>query len=238
MRRSKTQHVYDERARAPFDGSTYRSSVLDDLALLEGLAFDARIVDVGCGRGFHIAELAQRGFHDVYGLDVSAASLLKSVTNLGPVLGDKVHLVHADVRDWNVSGYFDAAISFLACLGTENLERDQKYVASLRRLLRAGGKVWLSTFDRDRAAELVQNTSASYSADDLDPVTTNVSFDTQTHVLRIDQTCKSYGSPVVETFQLYSASELRKLFCDAGFSSVQASAHPKARAILLVEATA
>lgn len=95
----------------------------------------ARVIDVGCGDGRHVAEAARRGCFAV-GVDYDAAELAAARARLGAspadlVVGDATHLPFRDAA-------FDAVI----CTETlEHLPDDKSAIGEIARLLRPGGRL-------------------------------------------------------------------------------------------------
>jgi len=106
---------------------------IDPRLLPQGSA--ARVIDVGCGDGRHIAEAARRGCFAV-GLDYDAVELKKSRARIGRhrvdlVVGDATRLPFRD-------GAFDAVI----CTETlEHLPDDVGAIREIARLLKDGGEL-------------------------------------------------------------------------------------------------
>lgn len=106
----------------------FRQTFLDDF--LDGLAPDARVIDVGAGTGQAAAHAKSRGF-DVMALDLSPGNVAECRSRgLDAVVGD--------FTDPPAIGPFDAAFSFNALLHVPKTELASA-VAAIGRLLRPGG---------------------------------------------------------------------------------------------------
>jgi 2-polyprenyl-3-methyl-5-hydroxy-6-metoxy-1,4-benzoquinol methylase len=68
----------------------------------------AKIFDLGCGSGHLLAALAKDGY-DVYGIDVSEASIAQAKQDLKP-FGKSEHVQHGDVLDYNAPTKFDIIV--------------------------------------------------------------------------------------------------------------------------------
>lgn len=113
------------------------------------LAPSSRVLDVGCGGGFVSNALAARG-HDVHGLDVTGDSLAVAARHdragrVAYARGDALRLPYR-------GGAFDAvcAMDFL-----EHVDQPERVVAEASRVLRAGGRFFFHTFNRNWLAWLV-----------------------------------------------------------------------------------
>jgi SAM-dependent methyltransferase len=108
---------------------------------------DAAVIDVGGGASFLVDELLARGYSDVTVLDLSGVAL-EAVRRRLPAEAS-VRFVHADLLEWEPDRRYDlwhdrAAFHFLVAAS----DRD-RYVATLRRAVKPGGKVIVGTFAKD-----------------------------------------------------------------------------------------
>lgn len=112
-----------------------------------GLAGGATLLDVGCGFGSHVVELSARGFLGV-GLDLSLA-MLSRAADIAQDRGQRINFLHADMREMNFDGTFDA----VTCLGTTfgyfDDEVNRKVVEKLYNALKPGGVLLLDVVNRD-----------------------------------------------------------------------------------------
>lgn len=99
------KYVESESSRAQVD------FVIDKLALEPG----AKVLDLCCGQGRHLIDLARRGY-DVVGLDLSEYMLEKCKT-AAAAEGINPTLVHADMREIGFTAEFDAVISMFTSFG-------------------------------------------------------------------------------------------------------------------------
>lgn len=100
-----------------------------------------RLLDVGCGVGRHVVELARRGYR-MTGIDVSRG-LLKVGERLAREAGVDVELRHRDARLLDYDSEFDAAYS--VCEGAFSLvpsdEENLAILEGMRRAVKPGGRV-------------------------------------------------------------------------------------------------
>ena len=100
-----------------------------------------RLLDVGCGVGRHVVELARRGYR-MTGIDVSRG-LLKVGERLAREAGVDVELRHLDARLLDYDSEFDAVFS--VCGGAFSLvptdEENLAILEGMRRAVKPGGRV-------------------------------------------------------------------------------------------------
>ncbi len=94
------------------------------------------VLDVGCGPGVFLAEVARRG-HTVTGIDLSEEMVRRANARLTAYVGGRVACRVADVEHLPLeSDSFDVVL----CLGVlPYLRRDEAAVAEMKRVLRTGG---------------------------------------------------------------------------------------------------
>jgi 2-polyprenyl-3-methyl-5-hydroxy-6-metoxy-1,4-benzoquinol methylase len=122
-----------------------------DALLLDALSPRTRVLDVGCGDGGLVERLAEHGL-DAVGVDPNAPA--------------RPPLIRERVEDVSSIGRFDAACSVMA-LHHSDLER---VVATIVRLLRPGGRLFVSEFSwedyDERAAAWVAAHGGSTTVED------------------------------------------------------------------------
>ena len=100
-----------------------------------------RLLDVGCGVGRHVVELARRGYR-MTGIDVSRG-LLKVGEGLAREAGVEADLRHRDARLLDYDSEFDAAYS--VCEGAFSLvpsdDENLAILEGMRRAVQPGGRV-------------------------------------------------------------------------------------------------
>ncbi|MFF9806906.1 class I SAM-dependent methyltransferase [Streptomyces coeruleorubidus] len=100
-----------------------------------------RVLDVGCGAGHYAAELRNRGAAEIVGVEGSE-TLLRATRER---LGDGVELHHHDLEEpltFLKDASFDLAVMALVY---HHVEAREQLLAELRRVLRPGGTLLVST---------------------------------------------------------------------------------------------
>ncbi|UJR81722.1 methyltransferase domain-containing protein [Sandaracinus amylolyticus] len=113
------------------------------LALKEG----STILDVGCGLGLHAIELTRRGYL-VVGLDLSLPMLSRAADEAQDQ-GFRINFLHADMREMNFDGAFDAVLCWGTTFGYFDDDQNRGVVERLHRALRPKGKLLLEVVNRD-----------------------------------------------------------------------------------------
>jgi SAM-dependent methyltransferase len=112
-----------------------------------GLARGATILDVGCGLGLHAVELTRRGYL-VVGLDLSLPMLARAADEAQDS-GFKINFLHADMREMNFDGAFDAVLCYNTTFGYFDDEGNKQVVERLYRALKPRGLLLLEVVNRD-----------------------------------------------------------------------------------------
>ena len=112
-----------------------------------GLAKGAAILDVGCGLGLHAIELTRRGYV-VVGLDLSLPMLSRAADEAQDQ-GFKINFLHADMREMNFEGAFDAVLVWGTTLGYFDDDTNKAVLDRFHRALKPGGLLLLETVNRD-----------------------------------------------------------------------------------------
>lgn len=216
--------IYDARlSLSHIDGALRRAEIIRDLECLDIPKSDAlRLLEVGCGQGWHLEELARRGMRNLWGLDVSRGHISDAAGRLGDRYRGQVGLVHADILEWSPPPDFDMACSFLACIGAfRSSAADLRYLINMRKSLRPEGRFFLSVFIRERVPEMTGSFSVDYSGGVSLPVRSEVAFDSIKSTLNISQGDLSSTGPIVESLFVYGIDEINALLTSAGLRSVR-----------------
>jgi len=124
---------------SPYNAHTDRPAML----ALAGDVAGLRVLDVGCGAGHYIAELRARGAAEVVGIEGSRTLLAHARERLN---GDTAVTLHRhDLEEplaFLAGDSFDLAIMALVL---HHIEARGQLLAELRRVLRPGGRLLVST---------------------------------------------------------------------------------------------
>jgi SAM-dependent methyltransferase len=102
-----------------------------------------RVLDFGCGHGALSLDCAQRGAHEVIGLDINQKLIKFARWNLQtnyPELAKNVKFIGQDIETVNFGSYFDIILSKDTM---EHVDAPAKIVRNFARLLRPGGQLVL-----------------------------------------------------------------------------------------------
>ena len=135
---------------------------------LFNLPLNANIIDIGGGDSYFVDALLEKGYQNIYVLDISATAIERAKKRLG-VRASKVHWIVSDITEFEPPLQFDfwhdrAAFHFLT---TEN--KIYKYVSIAEDAIKKDGYLILGTFSETGPAkcsglETKQYSEASMSA--------------------------------------------------------------------------
>lgn len=135
---------------------------------LFNLPLDANIIDIGGGDSHFVDVLLNKGYQNIYVLDISANAIERAKSRLGDK-ASKVHWIVSDVTEFDPPVLFDfwhdrAAFHFLT-----NEDKIYRYVSIAEDAIKKGGKLILGTFSENgpnkcSGLEIRQYSEASMSA--------------------------------------------------------------------------
>ncbi|HEX6239429.1 MAG TPA: methyltransferase domain-containing protein, partial [Polyangiales bacterium] len=112
-----------------------------------GLRPGATLLDVGCGLGLHVLELASRGYLGV-GLDLSLP-MLSRASEEAQSRSLRVNFLHSDMREMGFDGAFDGVLCMGTTLGYFDEETNRRILERMHRALKPGGVLLLDLVNRD-----------------------------------------------------------------------------------------
>ena len=191
-------------------------------ARLAGCPDDGELLDAPCGFGRHAIPLARAGFR-VTGVDRSTVLLDEARRRAGGERWPK--FVNADYRELPFKdASFDAALNLYTSLGYLGDEEDTRALASIRRVLREGGRLVIETMHRDRLVQMVSDRHWRLMGEGR-LLLEQSTFDPASGVAQTTQTLiDGGGQRESRTFsvRVYTATELLAMLERAGFSEAKA----------------
>jgi len=135
---------------------------------LFGLPLDANIIDIGGGDSLFVDALLNKGYKNVYVLDISATAIERAKQRLGPRAA-QVHWIDSDVIDFEPPVQFDLWHDRAAFHFVINEENIYKYLAIAEAAIKPNGYLVLGTFSENgpkkcSGLEIRQYSEASMSA--------------------------------------------------------------------------
>ncbi|WP_156754896.1 class I SAM-dependent methyltransferase [Actinokineospora pegani] len=196
------------------------AATLADTSPLLKVGADTRVLDLACGPGLHVVELARRGAR-VTGVDLSAAMLERARAAVAAA-GVSADLVRADMLDYVAPGEFDLVINMFTSFGYFTEAGDNLTVLrNAHASLAPGGSLVLDLLGKEVLASWVGRPQAV----DVEGGTVfmrDTILDDWTR-LRTDWTLVA-GEVVkrksIHSF-IYSAAEIRALLREVGFATVE-----------------
>lgn len=208
---------YNLRASIPFDGGTYEETILKDLELINQVSTrSSRLLDVGCGAGWHLEYLQRSGYEKLIGIDVSTLSLNEFKARLDT---GNIKLINGDILDYKGSSKVDCIINLHSCLGQFGLEGDQAFIRKLYSILNDKGSLILSVFTTNKVDHLIGKFEVKYSHSSDIQIQSSLTFHTATNILTILQTFS--GKQLKEKIHLYNEDEIIKLLIKSGFTKIE-----------------
>jgi len=186
--------------------------VIDRLKLEEG----SRVLDLCCGPGRYVVELARSGL-DVVGIDINNdyVDLARRLIDQAGVCGE---IRVGDMREVPYANSFDAVINVGTSFGFfESESDDQAALQSVRNALKPGGRCLLEMGNRDY---LLKNFAASASIENSDDTITKVARHFDYTRSRINSRFQRFENEKLleqwtHSWRAYSLAELVKLLDQA-----------------------
>jgi SAM-dependent methyltransferase len=168
-----------------------------------------RILDLGCGAGRHAAPLSRAGYA-IVGVDRNAEALAQARTR-----APEARFIEMDLRAVAVlDETFDGAISLWHSFGYFDEHENRAVLASVRDLLRPGGRVVIDLYNRLHFARLPSDERSEKAGESI---RTRRSW--EGNRLRVEV---AYGSGGTDAFDwlLYDPGEFRALIEEVGLEEI------------------
>lgn len=206
--------VYDDylKERTPVE--------VDQLETLLRLSPLSTVLDLGCGQGRHVIELARRGYH-VTGLDLSPY-LLSVAQHRATAAGVSVEWVEADMRRPPEGRGYDLVLSLFTSFGYFDDDADNDAVLrAAAEALAPGGRMLLEILNGDRAVKQFREREW-FPVGQL-TVLEERTLDPQRNRLAVRRTVVRSGERETSyhSIRLYRGPEIRQRLLTAGFTEVR-----------------
>ncbi|MDC7226626.1 MAG: methyltransferase domain-containing protein [Spirochaetales bacterium] len=192
---------------------------------LAGINPSSDILDLCCGEGRHMIELAKLG-HRVTGVDITDPYLERGRKNAADA-GVDVRFIKQDVRSFTEENRYDFAMNYFTSFGYfDDVEDDLIFCSNACRSLKSGGSFLIDTIGKETAALHFKETEWFQRDGYLIMLEYKIT-DGWTHIEnRWMFVSDDHSEPAVlyETVfrhRLYSAIEMADLLNRAGFSEVR-----------------
>ncbi|MDP2601995.1 MAG: class I SAM-dependent methyltransferase [Deltaproteobacteria bacterium] len=222
------RHIYDLRSTIPYDPDSDSAYITDDVEILSQFApaLSSRILDVGCGLGWHLERLYKLGYTNLHGIDVSRSSLDAFQARIGSPARESITLICDDLRSYRSEIPFDVVCSFLCCIGSFGDQGDILFASAIRALLKADACFVMTSFYREGVSDLVGEFKTAYAKNSEVILNTTSKFESLTNEMVFNQKITKTGdlnetiAVPEERIRLYTVEELKAVFRRAGFSEV------------------
>jgi SAM-dependent methyltransferase len=199
-----------------------------------GVAPGGVVLDLGCGTGHHVVELAKRGYA-VVGYDLSLFQL-SLAGEVAKARGQKINFMQGDMREMAFEDMFDAVFSWNTSFGYFEEEKNLSVLERVFRALKPGGMFLIDVINRDFAAS--QSPSQNWYEGDGCVCMDDMSLDFITSRLRVKRSVILDDGRTREctySIRVYSLHELGKQLHDVGFRITEATGHPSVPGVFFGE---
>jgi len=202
-------HLYDARAGL-FDPEEHLADVRQAVAIVRRVCPrpDNAILDLGCGEGQHLIELAAAGYRNLRGIDISREA---AEIALRRCRGLPVSVACCDIADVDAGGFY-LVTAFNSSLGSLGAEGDSSYVRGVAEALRPGGLFLLCYLSLEAALRRVGTFYSPSVREAGGYVTTQVdiSDDARWMTLRQDYMSQRLPSEHIRIFDERELSEMMR----------------------------
>jgi len=179
------------------------------------------ILEVGCGEGRLLRELARRGYVAT-GVDRSRTMIEAAIANNARIENAVTYLID-DVRNMQAAQRFAAAFSWFTSFGYEDDAGNLEILRSIRRQLIKGGQFAIDVISKDHVLQNFQRARVVEKGDDF--MIDRLTYDAATSRMRNDRIHIRAGvRRVAFCVRMYDRTELSELLSSAGFGSIRSLA--------------
>ena len=174
-------------SKAPEEVSWYQQYPKTCMEFLDyfNLPLSASIIDIGAGDSFFVDALLEKGYSNIYVLDISSNAIERAKKRLGKN-ASKIHWIVSDVTEFKPMVQFDfwhdrAAFHFLT--SPENI---LKYISITREAIKNDGYLVLGTFSENGPVKCsgleIQHYSEASMSDKFEPAFHKIRCVTEDHI--------------------------------------------------------
>jgi SAM-dependent methyltransferase len=191
------------------------------------------ILDLACGHGRHLVELARLGYTDLTGLDQSRHYLGIARRNLKRIHAQALFL-HADYHQLDLDEVFDHVTCFYTSFGySRSSAADKDVLLRVHRALRPGGFFLLDLNNPTKTIKLIKSQArcrrGRWIADNIERLSDGLvvhkhySYRPAQRVWHIRRRWKERGKSIqyYAAIRLYSRSAVMKMLKSVGFENVR-----------------
>jgi SAM-dependent methyltransferase len=145
---ASAQTAFADRLYWEWQGRPNPASIASEVGFMEQtlqLPPGAKVLDLGCGLGFHSLEFARRGYQ-ITGLEASGA-FLEEAKAAARQVGMPVRFIPGDMTCLDFTAEFDGVILWGYTFGLFSEEGNFQTLAGIRRALKPGGQVLIDTLN-------------------------------------------------------------------------------------------
>ena len=197
------------------------SYVVDDIPFYveESSRAGGTVLELGCGTGRVSIPIAQAGI-DIVGIDSSSAMLKKAREKSREAGTPNLKLLHADMRDFNISSKFSLVIiPFRGLLSLLSVDDEMRALMNIKRHLEPGGKLIFDIFVPDLNMMVQEGDVPYHFRDVVDHATgkhlvvwNQASYDAFSQVMDIRTTIEQLDDSGRVSSKMYRDFALRYIF--------------------------
>jgi SAM-dependent methyltransferase len=182
-----------------------------------------RVLDLGCGMGRHVLELARRGYRT---MGVDRSPLMLKVAREGIAreqLEERSTVLQGDMRSFQPQVRFDLVLMMDCCFGIFEQKGNREVLETVRRSLRPGGWVFLETMNpffwasekRGLRQHFFREGEGTLRCFDYDLLRGRL----EDQITFVDLTQKRCHSFPVQSLRLYTPAEINQMLGQCGFET-------------------